>query len=181
MNRLFKFSSILLLLLLTLACGKKEVAEEPAPPPPPPPPAQPAPEPVKEEPPPPVEEVVEPDPLDDFFNGKNVLEDVYFDFDKSELRDDAKNVLRKHAQTLRANPGLLVLIEGHCDERGTEEYNLALGERRATRTREYLVELGVDPGIIRTISYGESQPKVLGSNEEAWAQNRRAHFKLSRK
>ncbi|MDJ0836607.1 MAG: peptidoglycan-associated lipoprotein Pal [Acidobacteriota bacterium] len=182
MNRLLKFASILLM-LLTLACAKKvEPEPEPAPPPPPPPPpAKPAPEPVVETPPPPVVVEPEPDPLEGFFNGQNIFEEVFFDFDKSDLRDDARNVLRKHAQTLRANPGLLVLIEGHCDERGTEEYNLALGERRATRVRDYLVELGVDPGILKTISYGETQPKKMGHDEESWAQNRRAHFKLSRK
>lgn len=182
MNRLLKYTFITLMLLLAVACGKKEEPVEETPPPPPPPPVVEAkPEPVKEEPPPPVEVTPEPDPLEDFFNGKNILEDVYFDFDKSDLRDDAKASLREHAETLRANPGLLVLIEGHCDERGTEEYNIALGERRATRVREYLVELGVDPSILKTISYGETQPKNPGHDEEAWSQNRRAHFKLSRK
>jgi peptidoglycan-associated lipoprotein len=182
MNRLLKFACILSLLLLTFACKKEEpVAAAPPPPPPPPAPVEKKPEPIVEDPEPVVEEVPETDPLDDFFNGKNVLEDVYFDFDKADLREDTKEILKRHSQTLRANPGLTILIEGHCDERGTEDYNMALGERRATRVRDYLVELGVDSSILKTISYGETQPKSMGSNEEAWANNRRGHFKLSRK
>ena len=179
MNRLVKSVLIIFVLILTFACQKKEeipVPEAPAEPAPMEKPAEPVEEPVE----PVVEEVPEPDPLDDFFNGKNTLEDVRFDFDKSDLRDDARAILGRHAQVLRANPGLNVLIEGHCDERGTEDYNLALGERRAERVREYLVSLGVSSGNLRTISYGELRPAMEGSNEEAWEANRRAHFTLSR-
>jgi peptidoglycan-associated lipoprotein len=87
--------------------------------------------------------------------------------------------LDRYVSVLNANPDLKVLVEGHCDERGTEEYNLALGERRANRVKTYLVNAGVDASRLKTISYGELRPKAQGSNEEAWALNRRAHFKLS--
>jgi len=181
MNRLLKFACIFSL-LLTFACKKEEpVADPPPPPPPKPPVVEKAPEPVEPDPEPVVEVVPDTDPLDDFFNGKNILEDVNFDFDKADLREDTKAILKRHSNTLRANPGLTILIEGHCDERGTEDYNMALGERRATRVRDYLIELGVDASILKTISYGETQPKSMGSNEDSWAQNRRGHFKLSRK
>jgi peptidoglycan-associated lipoprotein len=180
MNRLLKHALIFFLLVLTFACQKKK-DEIPAPTATVEPPRveKPA-EPVEDTVEPMVEEVPEPDPLDDFFNGRNVLEDVHFDFDKSDLRDDAKEIIERHAEVIRANPGLKVLIEGHCDERGTEDYNLALGERRAERVREYMISLGVSAESLRTISYGELRPVVDASNEAAWAENRRAHFTFSR-
>ena len=179
MNRLLKSVLIFFVLILTFACQKKEEIPVPEAPAEPAPVEKPA-EPVEETVEPMVEEVPEPDPLDDFFNGRNTLADIHFDFDRSDLRNDAKETLSRHAQVLRANPGLNALIEGHCDERGTEEYNLALGERRAERVREYLVSLGVSVNVLRTISYGELRPEASGSNEAAWAENRRAHFTLSR-
>lgn len=108
------------------------------------------------------------------------LENVYFDFDKSDLRPDARATLEKNAEWIKNNPGVKIQIEGHCDERGTEEYNLALGERRANAVKNYLVSLGVDPDRLYTISYGEELPADPGHNEEAWAKNRRAHFLVTR-
>jgi peptidoglycan-associated lipoprotein len=104
------------------------------------------------------------------------LKDVFFDFDKSVIREDGKQALEGDIQWLKANPDARILIEGHCDERGTNEYNLALGERRAKAVRDYLVAAGIDPKRISTISYGEERPFVLGHDEAAWKWNRRAHF-----
>ncbi|MCX6179139.1 MAG: peptidoglycan-associated lipoprotein Pal [Chlorobiales bacterium] len=104
------------------------------------------------------------------------LGDVFFDFDKSELRMDAVEQLKINANWLQANASRKVIIEGHCDERGTNEYNIALGERRANRAKEYIVNLGVNPSSMKTVSFGEERPFAVGHNEEAWAQNRRAHF-----
>lgn len=103
-------------------------------------------------------------------------EDVYFDFDKSTLTAEARDTLMRKAQWLRANTGVRLTIEGHCDERGTSEYNLALGDRRAEAARIFLVDLGIDPARLTTVSYGEERPADPGHNEQAWAKNRRAHF-----
>lgn len=105
-----------------------------------------------------------------------VNQDVYFDFDSYTLRSDAKTVLEQKASWMQSNPGSNVQIEGHADERGTNAYNLALGERRANAAKQYLVTLGVNGGRMSTISYGEEQPFDTGQNETAWARNRRAHF-----
>ena len=99
---------------------------------------------------------------------------VYFAFDSAVLREPSRAVLRQQAAWLERNRDARVTIEGHADERGTREYNLALGARRADAVRTYLVGLGIAPGRIDTISYGEERPAVAGSNEEAWARNRRA-------
>ncbi len=104
------------------------------------------------------------------------LGDVFYDFDRSELREEAVVQLKTNANWMAANAANNVLIEGHCDERGTSEYNLALGQRRANSARDYIVNLGVAPARLKTVSYGEEKPFALGHNEEAWAQNRRAHF-----
>ncbi len=104
----------------------------------------------------------------------NIGDRVFFDFDKSDLRPDAIATLNKQAAWLLKYPKVTVIIEGHCDERGTREYNLALGSRRANAVKDYLVSRGVSPDRIETISYGKERPAVLGSNEWAWAQNRRA-------
>jgi peptidoglycan-associated lipoprotein len=105
-------------------------------------------------------------------------EDIYYAFDSSVLSAVAQDVLRRKAEWLRNNPGEQVSIEGHCDERGTNEYNLALGERRAKSAHNFLVDLGIDASRLTTISYGEERPVDPGHNEEAWAKNRRAHFVL---
>ena len=103
-------------------------------------------------------------------------EDVYFDFDSSALTNMARNVLSRKAEYLRINADASVIIEGHCDERGTSAYNIALGDRRAESAKAYLIDLGIDATQLSTISYGEERPVDMGQNEEAWAKNRRAHF-----
>jgi peptidoglycan-associated lipoprotein len=104
------------------------------------------------------------------------LKDVYFDFDKYDIRPPDAKVLDANATWLKSNPNHLVLIEGHCDERGTNEYNLALGERRAKSAMNYLVSQGVQASRITIISYGEERPTCTQKNEDCWAKNRRAHF-----
>jgi peptidoglycan-associated lipoprotein len=104
------------------------------------------------------------------------LKDIHFDFDKYDIRPGDAKTLDGNAGWLKSNPNHLVLIEGHCDERGTNEYNLALGERRAKSTMNYLVSQGVQASRITIISYGEERPVCSQKTEECWAQNRRAHF-----
>jgi peptidoglycan-associated lipoprotein len=106
----------------------------------------------------------------------NVGDRVFFAFDRSDLNADSRATLEKLASWMTTYQNVTITLEGHCDERGTREYNLALGERRADAARDYLVALGVDGGRLSTISYGKERPAVLGSNEEAWAQNRRDVF-----
>jgi peptidoglycan-associated lipoprotein len=101
---------------------------------------------------------------------------IFFDFDRSDLREDARQTLQTKAEALRQFPDIRIRIEGHADERGTIEYNLALGERRADAARAYLVDLGIDPDRMTVISYGEERPQVDGQNEAAWSQNRRDEF-----
>lgn len=109
------------------------------------------------------------------------VKDIYFDFDQALIRDDARKTLADNIQWIRANPAAKVTIEGHCDERGSSEYNLALGERRARVTRDSLVAAGIESNRISTISFGKERPFVLGHDETAWKWNRRAHFVLSTK
>jgi peptidoglycan-associated lipoprotein len=104
----------------------------------------------------------------------NVGDRVFFDLNKYDLKADARATLDKQAAWLKQYPKYAITIEGHCDERGTREYNMALGERRATSTKNYLVNLGVPAARIKTISYGKERPVALGHNEDAWKQNRRA-------
>ena len=104
------------------------------------------------------------------------LEDIHFDFDKFNLTPEARKILGRHADWLLKHEDYKLVIEGHCDERGTTEYNLALGEMRAASAAKYLADLGIDKARIETISYGEEHPLDPGHNEEAWAKNRRAHF-----
>ena len=106
------------------------------------------------------------------------LSDIYFDYDAFDLSTEARNTLQSHADWLKNNSGTKVEIEGHCDERGTVEYNLALGAKRAKATRDYLVNLGVDANQLSTISYGEELPSCRDATESCWQQNRRAHFLL---
>ena len=115
---------------------------------------------------------VEPGTVQDFI--VNVGDRVFFDFDKSTLSSKAQATLDKQAAWLKRVPTATILVEGHCDERGTREYNLALGDRRATAVKDYLVSKGIAASRIKTISYGKERPAVLGSNEWAWSQNRRA-------
>ncbi len=104
----------------------------------------------------------------------NVGDRVFFAFDSHELNSDAQDVLRRQAAYLARFPAKRIVLEGHADERGTREYNLGLGERRANAAKEYLASLGVAPSRVTTISYGKERPVALGHNESAWAQNRRA-------
>lgn len=141
----------------------------------PPPAPEPEPEVVVEvEEPVVVEEVVPTGPLagslEDF--EVNVGDRVYFDLDQYNLSLDAQEVLQRQAAWLSAYPGVKILVAGNCDERGTREYNLALGERRASVVKDYLVSLGVDPARVETVSYGKERPLALGSDDAAWAQNR---------
>ncbi len=103
-------------------------------------------------------------------------EDIYFDFDQSVLTREAQGVLARKAAWLRRNPDARVTIEGHCDERGTADYNIALGERRARSAMDFLVDLGIKASRLSTVSYGEEKPLDPGHNENAWKLNRRAHF-----
>ncbi|MDR2425843.1 MAG: peptidoglycan-associated lipoprotein Pal [Endomicrobium sp.] len=106
------------------------------------------------------------------------LKTIYFEFDKSELTPDALNSLKENAAYLINNLGVKIVIEGHCDDRGTVEYNLSLGQRRAVKVKEYYTQLGVASNRIATISYGEEKPLDTRSNESAWAKNRRAESKI---
>ena len=103
----------------------------------------------------------------------NVGDRVFFDLDKAVLTASAQRTLERQAAWLTQYPGATILVEGHCDERGTREYNLALGDRRATSAKNYLVQLGIDPNRIETISYGKERPDAIGHSEAAWSQNRR--------
>ena len=105
-----------------------------------------------------------------------LLQDIFFDFDKFDLSDDARSVITQNGRLLREHSQVRLLIEGHCDERGTVQYNLALGEKRANEVKGYLRDLGVNVTRIDVVSYGKERPFVLGHDEAAWAQNRRAHF-----
>ncbi len=150
-------------LVALAACSKKAPEELPPPPvetatptPPPPPPSGPA-----------------KGSQEDFL--ANVSSDrIFFDTDKYDVDAEDQATLSSQAQWLMQNPSVRVTVEGHCDERGTRDYNLALGERRANAAKNYLASLGIDPSRITTISYGKERPVALGSDESAWAQNRRA-------
>ena len=110
------------------------------------------------------------------WNKATGLQIVFFDFDSNALRPDAIDTLNKNSDKIKQVPNVKIQIEGHCDERGTQEYNLALGERRALAVRDYLVKVGVSGDRLLTISYGEEKPAVEGHDESAWSQNRRAEF-----
>lgn len=107
------------------------------------------------------------------------VKDIFFDFDQAMIRDDSKKTMADNVLWLKTNPAAKVTIEGHCDERGSSEYNLALGERRARVTRDFLVAAGIEANRVNTISFGKERPFVLGHDESAWKWNRRAHFTLS--
>ncbi len=113
-------------------------------------------------------------------DGSGPLKDIHFEFDRSDLTASAQTILKANADYLAANPSVTAQIEGHCDERGTNEYNMALGNRRATSAHKYLRGLGIDAKRLSTVSYGEELPLDMGHNEAAWARNRRAHFKMEK-
>jgi peptidoglycan-associated lipoprotein len=174
------------------ACGKKKPPVARAIPPPgaAPPPAGSAsrlpapPEPVAEPtivPPEPLrEDSIASASLDDI-NRNSPLKPVFFEYDSSELEGDARGVLDANALVLKKYPSWTITIEGHCDERGTAEYNLALGERRAVASRAYLVSLGISADRLRTVSYGKEFPFEPGHDENAYVKNRRAHFVITAK
>lgn len=103
----------------------------------------------------------------------NVGDRVFFDYDKYDLKGEARTTVERQAQWLKTYPNLRITVEGHCDERGTREYNLALGEKRAMSVRNYLIGMGVESSRITTVSYGKERPAVLGADDASWAQNRR--------
>ena len=109
------------------------------------------------------------------------LMDIYYDFDKYTIKAEMRSVLNANFAALQAEPDAEILIEGHCDERGTVEYNLALGQKRANSARDYMISLGMSASQVSTISYGEEMPQAAGHNEAAWAQNRRAHMLILKK
>jgi peptidoglycan-associated lipoprotein len=160
------------------ACGKKTVHTPPAPVAPVAPPPAPAPA-----------ERARPAPVDEYerlkgmsaqeIDGLDLFGEIHFDFDRSDLREEDRALLEKNAEILRKFDFLSVTVEGHCDARGTVEYNLALGERRAKVTRDYLVSLGVPVPRLRSASYGKEAPLCRDSNEDCWARNRRAHFAVT--
>jgi len=172
---------------LSVACSKKPPVTAPLPPPPPPP-TTPAPPPPPPPPPPPA---AAPKPLteDEVFakktlaelNAEKPLEDVYFDYDKADLKADARSSLAKDAEWLKRWPSTKVIVEGHCDARGTNEYNLALGEKRAAAVRDYLAGLGLAADRVQIVTKGEESPFCLEETEACFAQNRRGHFILSAK
>jgi peptidoglycan-associated lipoprotein len=171
-------------------CHKKvPPVARPVPPPPPPaaatptrPPAPPEPirEPVVTPPAAMAEERVSSGTLDEI-NKNSPLKPVFFDYDSSDISAEGQKVLDADAEVLKKNPTWVITIEGHCDERGTAEYNLALGERRAVAARTYLVSLGIVADRIRTVSYGKEFPFDPGHDEAAWARNRRDHFVVTQK
>ncbi len=174
------------------ACGpKKSPTVRPMPEPPPSaapteptPPSPRPPEPVQEQPVVPsqpiAESTIDSKPLDEL-NKEGLLKPAFFSYDASELSQEAQQVLNEDAAVLKQHPTWVVTIEGHCDERGTAEYNLALGERRAVAARTYLVSLGIGADRLHTVSYGKEFPFDPGHEESAWAQNRRAHFVITAK
>jgi peptidoglycan-associated lipoprotein len=171
-------------------CGKKVPAAAPAPPPPPP--AAPAPPPPPPPPPPPraaappapaalsEEEVFARKSLDQL-NAEKPLDDVFFDLDKSDIRADARTALQKNSDYLKKWASVQATVEGHCDARGSSEYNLALGSRRATAVKDYLVSLGVPASRVTIVSKGKEQPFCNEQNESCWGQNRRGHFVITAK
>jgi peptidoglycan-associated lipoprotein len=173
--------------LAVSGCAKK--TPPPAPAPPPPPPAAPAPPPPP--PPPPPAPTPPPPPLTedqifaqkslDQLNAERPLADVFFDLDESTIRDDGRTALQRDADWLKRWTSTAITVEGHCDSRGSSEYNLALGTRRSNAVRDYLVSLGVPASRITVISKGKEQPFCSEENESCWSQNRRGHFIITAK
>lgn len=186
------FAAVALIAALSVsACGGKKKPTTAPPPPaapppaaPPPPPAPPAPAPAPPSAPAPhtpTEEEAFASRTLEQLNSEKVLGDALFDLDSQAIRDDAKPALQKDADWMRRWPSTKVLIEGHADERGSAEYNLALGERRASAVRDYLVNLGITNDRIQVVSKGKEAPVCTESNEGCWQQNRRGHFVITAK
>jgi peptidoglycan-associated lipoprotein len=161
------FCALLVFAMLLSGCGCFMQAQKgETPPPPPPAAAAPAQEPPKEIP---VQPAPAPAPV-------VMMKDINFDFDKYNVRPGDADILKQNAEWFKANPGKKVRIEGNCDERGTVEYNLVLGQKRADSAKAYLQSIGVDAAALSTVSYGKERPVCMDHNEACWAQNRRAHF-----
>jgi len=183
-------SAIALMTALAVSgCAKKVPPPAPAPPPPPPaaapaPPPPPPPPPPAPAPPPPrqltEDEIFSQKTLDQL-NAERPLGDVFFDLDESTIRDDAKGFLQRNADWMKRWTSTAITVEGHCDSRGSSEYNLALGTRRANAVKDYLVSLGVQGGRVTVISKGKEQPFCSDENEACWQQNRRGHFIVTAK
>ena len=169
------------------ACAKKAPEAPPPPPPeaapaaPPAPPAPPAPAPPPEKPRPLTEEEIFAKKTLEELNAERPLADVFFDLDESTIREDARGPLQKNADWMRRWTSTRIMIEGHADERGSSEYNLALGERRADAVRDYLISLGIGADRINVVSKGKESPFCTESNESCWQQNRRGHFIITAK
>jgi peptidoglycan-associated lipoprotein len=170
-------------------CGKKPAPVTPPPPPPPPaaanttppPPPPPPPAPPAPAPPAPTEEELFARMSLADLNAQKPLSDVFFDYDKSDLTDQSRSSLQTDANWMKKWTSTAVTVEGHADDRGTNEYNLALGERRAAAVRDYLVSLGVPTNRVTIVSMGEEQPFCHDENEACWSQNRRGHFVITAK
>jgi peptidoglycan-associated lipoprotein len=178
-----------LLILTVSACAKKQPPiARPTPPPPktgttsarPPSPPEPVSEPTVIPPEPVVEDAIGSKSLDDL-NRDSPLKPVFFEYDSAEVGAEGQAALNTNAELLKKYAAWTITIEGHCDERGTAEYNLALGERRALAARNYLVSLGITADRLRTVSYGKEFPFDPGHDEAAWSRNRRAHFVITAK
>jgi peptidoglycan-associated lipoprotein len=175
----------MMLLMGVAACGKKQPpVARPLPPAPPPPSTATTPP----DPPAPMREPMPPQPLAsddvagrslDDLNKDSPLRAIFFEYDSSEINETSRATLQANAAVLKKYPSWIITIEGHCDERGTAEYNLALGERRAVAARTYLISLGLDAGRLRTVSYGSEFPFDPAHQESAWSRNRRAHFVIT--
>jgi len=174
-NRYLFILAIFCMVLFVGACAKKAVEPAPKEVTPPPAAAPAAPEQPQVAPPAPTAPEVTTVPLSEAMKAFEV-NDIFFDFDAFDLSADARKILADKAAFLNANPDVKIRIEGNCDERGTTEYNLALGDRRAKAAMDYLVFLGIKADRISTVSYGEDKPLDPGHTEEAWAKNRRDHF-----
>ena len=161
-------AGVVIFTIVTIAGGHK---------PPPPPPEQQGVPPPPPPPPPPQDTTPTPPPPKPMLKVEQ-FKTVYFDYDKFNLRPDAKQDLEFDYNLLTQYPDAIVEIQGHCDERGTVEYNLSLGQKRADATKDYLVSLGVSPDRLKTISYGKERPVDPGHNEAAWAKNRRCEFRI---
>jgi peptidoglycan-associated lipoprotein len=172
--------------LAVSACGKKKPAPAPAPAPPPatkpenPPPPPPAPAPAPETRVPTEEELFSKMTLEEL-NAKKYLGDAFFALDSAELSEDARGTLQKNADWMKKWTSTKVTVEGHCDSRGTAEYNLALGEKRSTAVKNYLASLGIAADRVQTVSKGKEQPVCSEENESCWQQNRRGHFIITAK
>jgi peptidoglycan-associated lipoprotein len=192
MKRLRAVLPILALAATIAVAGCSKKVPQPLPPPPPPPPAAVTPPPPPPPPPPP-RAAVPPPPAalteDEIFarksleqlNAERPLDDVFFDLDKSEIRAEGRGALQKDSDWMKRWTSTRITIEGHCDSRGSSEYNLALGSRRATAVKEYLINLGVAADRVTIVSKGKEQPFCNEENESCWQQNRRGHFVVTAK